>query len=74
MNYQNEGIGSKVYSVIGGALDVTKNVASNIKDKAREYELGDKIYYAGEKTASILYSASYTIFEKGSELAVIIII
>lgn len=68
--YNNEGIGSKVFSILGGALEVTKNVASTIKDKAREYELGDKLYQAGEKTASILYSASFTIYEKGTELAV----
>ena len=33
-------------------------------------ELGDKLYYAGGKTADILYTASYKIYEKGSEIAV----
>jgi len=51
-------------------LEVTKNAASTLKSKATEYELGVKLYHAGEKTASILYSASYRIYEKGSELAV----
>jgi len=53
-------------------LKVTKNVALNVKDKVTEYELGDKLYYAGEKTAGILYSASYTLYEKGTEFAVIL--
>jgi hypothetical protein len=51
-------------------LEVTKNAVSTLKSKATEYELGDKLYHAGEKTASILYSTSYRIYEKGNELAV----
>ncbi len=69
-NYSSGGIESKVYSVLGGALDLTKNVAFTVKDKVREYELGEKLFYAGEKTASILYSASCKIIEKGTEIAV----
>jgi len=33
-------------------------------------ELGDKLYYAGGKTADILYTASCKIYEKGSEIVV----
>lgn len=61
---------SKVFSLLGGALNVTKNVASSVKDKMKDMELGDKLYYAGGKTADILYTASYKIYEKGSEIAV----
>jgi hypothetical protein len=61
---------SKVYSILGGALSVTKKVASNIQDKVKEYEIGDKLIYAGGKTADILYNASFKIYEKGSEIAV----
>jgi hypothetical protein len=56
--------------MLGGALNLTKNVASSIKDKVKEMELGDKLYYAGGKTADILYNASYKVYEKGSEIAV----
>jgi len=49
---------------------MTKNVAQGIKEKVKEMEIGDKLYYAGGKTADILYSASYKVYEKGTELAV----
>ncbi len=57
--------------MLGGAFDFTKNVALTVKDKVHEYELGGKLVYAGEKTANVLYAASWKIFEKGSEIAVI---
>jgi len=77
-NYQDENkdgnISTKVYSALSGALDITKNVASSVKDKVKDMELGDKLYYAGGKTADILYNASYKIYEKGSDIAVIFLI
>ena len=67
---QSGNIGSKFYSILGGALNVTKNVASSVKEKVKEMELGDKLYYAGGETADILYNASFKVYEKGSEIAV----
>jgi len=59
---------------LGNALNISKSVASNVSstvsEKVTEYELGDKLYQAGGKTADILYSASYKVYEKGSEIAV----
>lgn len=70
-DFQSENISSKVYSILGGALNATKNVASTVQEKVKEMELGDKLFYAGGKTADILYNASYKVYEKGSEIAVI---
>jgi len=74
-SFENESqagnIGAKVFSILGGALNATKNVAATVKDKVKDMELSDKLYYAGGKTADILYNASYKVYEKGSEIAVL---
>lgn len=59
---------------MGNALSLTKTIASNVSskvtEKVTEYEVGDKLLQVGGKTADILYSASYKVYEKGSEIAV----
>lgn len=70
----NGNVSSKVFSFLGTAINVTKNVASTVKNKVSDLELGDKLYYVGGKTADILYNASHTIYEKGTEIAVLLII
>lgn len=61
-------------SYLGNALNITKSLANNVgttvSEKMTEYEVGDKLYKAGGTTADILYSASYKVYEKGSEIAV----
>lgn len=74
-NYNNYNTyGDSISSFLGNAFSVTKNIASNVsssvQEKVTEYEVGDKLYQAGGKTADILYSASYKVYEKGSEIAV----
>ena len=66
--------GDSISSIWDSAFSMTKSVASNVSstvsNKVTEYELGDKLYQAGGKTADILYSTSYKVYEKGSEIAV----
>ena len=73
-NNQQNNYSDKFSTILGNAFSMSKSVASNVSstvtEKVTEYELGDKLYQAGGKTADVLYSASYKVYEKGSEIAV----
>ena len=75
-NNQQNNFSENLSTVMGSAYSISKSLASNlsstVSDKVTEYELGDKLYQAGGKTADILYSASYKVYEKSSEIVVII--
>lgn len=60
----------KLYSYFGFAFDKTKQIASAVKDKIVEYEIGNKIVTTGSKTVDVLRYTGSKVYEKSSEVAV----
>ena len=63
---------SKIVSFFGSALEVSKTVASTVKEKVSDMDFGKKLFYVGGKTADVLYNTSSTLYEKSYEIAVIL--
>jgi hypothetical protein len=55
---------------MGTVFNTTKDIASTLKDKAVEYELGSKLQETGSKTISVLKTTGSYVYEKSSEIAV----
>ena len=53
---------------LGGVWNVGSNVASTIKDKMSEYDVGNKLLYVGGAAVSALAYTGGKIIEKGSEV------
>lgn len=69
----NEGYnttGSKLYSFLGSAFDVTKNIAGALKEKVSEMEIGSKLINTGGKTIEVLKYTGSKVIEKSSDIAV----
>jgi len=62
--------GSRIYSFIGSAFEVTKSVAGAIKEKVGDMDLGSKVIYTGGKTFEVIKYTGSKVIEKGSEVAV----
>jgi hypothetical protein len=67
VNPQNKGI----LDYIGNVYNTTKDIASTLKDRATEYELGTKIQETGSKTFEVLKSTGTFVYEKSSDIVVI---
>lgn len=57
-----------VSSFLGSVWDKPANVASAIKDKMGEMEVGSKILYAGGKTLEAIAYTGGKVYEKGSDI------
>jgi hypothetical protein len=62
--------GNNFLNYLGNVITTTKDIASTIKDKATEYELGTKIQETGSKTFEVLKYTSAFVYEKGTDIVV----
>jgi hypothetical protein len=62
--------GSKIYSFLGSAFEVTKSVAGALKEKVGDMDITSKMIYTGGKTVEVIKYTGSKVIEKGSEVAV----
>jgi hypothetical protein len=65
---------STFLNFLGTAFNKTKEIASTLKEKATEYELGTKIQETGSKTIDVLKYTGSVVYEKGSDFVVKILL
>ena len=66
--FPNSGYLGTVGNILGTVVGAGINIASGIKNKMNEYEVGSKIIYAGGKTFEGLSYVGGKIIEKGGEI------
>ena len=64
---------SRLYSFLGSAFYKTKEIASVIKDKVYDMDIGSKLKYTGGVTVDVIKYTGSKVYEKGSNLVVRII-
>lgn len=75
-NYKSEKITKKnsifssVTGMLNGAYEKSKQVATNMKDKVVEMDIGTKIKTTGAKTVDILKDTTHVVVEKSTQVAV----
>ncbi len=66
-SYKND---NTLYGFLGSAFETTKFVASTLKDKVSDMDLGMKLQYTGGKTFEVMKYTGSKMYETGSDIYV----